>query len=152
MLIKMSPWIYLMLLAISIAALFFLLLKPKRKDIIRALKLGLLLVVIDFVFEHFGVFANLWSIYGSIFFLGVVPAEVVVIAFCAGFTHSLLIKPKFDALFATVSSLLIGLVGIGIEALLIAQGVLVYLGVTSWHALLAYTVTFIALHKVNAML
>jgi len=149
----MSVWIFLAIVAISVTALVYALLKPKKETILRGIKLGLLLVLIDFIFENTGLLLGQWKMFGSAFAIGAVPIEVMIIAFCVGITYSMLFARKFTLELAITSSLLIAIVGTGIEAALLSMSVFIYYtGWTAWHALISYFIAFLLMHKLNSVL
>jgi hypothetical protein len=153
MLVGMSIWLFLAILAISITALLYVLLKPKKDTLLRGAKLGILLVLVDFVFENAGLLLGQWKTFGSIFAIGAVPIEVMVIAFCIGGIYSMVFARKFILDIAITSSLLIAVVGTGIEAILLSMGVFVYYTEwTAWHALVSYFIAFLLMHKLNSLL
>ena len=159
--LSMSIWIFLLITSIAILGCMRLFLSPKidrikKETYNRAFKLGLFLVIFDFIFENAGLLAGYWYTSGSVLQLGAVPIEVVGIAFCAGYAYSLLFKEKYQKFnweIGFFTSLLIAVVGTLIEAILVSQGVLTYTGGwTSMHALISYFITFFIMHKVNSML
>jgi hypothetical protein len=153
MLVGMSIWAFLAVLAVSITSLLYVLMKPKKETVNRGIKLGLLLVVIDFVFENSGLLLGLWKTSGSALAFWAVPIEVMVVAFCVGITYSMLFAKKFITDLAITSSLLIAVVGTGIEALLLEMGVFVYYTEwTAWYALISYFIAFLLMHKLNSAL
>ncbi len=158
-LVGMSMWLFLMFVAIGVYISHLALLKPKEKLYNGMLKLGLFLAIFDFFFESWGAWAGYWISQGSLFPLNVfhipgfegVPAEVFVIALCAGATYSLLFPKKFVWRLALPANFLIACVGAGIESLLISANLLVYSGGwTSAHAVVAYFATFLLLNWVNS--
>jgi len=152
MFVEMSIWIFLAIFSISVTSLLFVLLKPKRDTINRGIKLGILLLVVDFIFENLGLIFG-WKTGGSIFGIGAVPIEVTVIAFCAGVTYAMLFARKFVFNLAVASSLLFALIGAGVEAILLGLGVFIYYsGWTSYHALISYFIAFLLMHKLNSRL
>lgn len=157
--LSMSIWIFLLLTAIGIWGTVYLVArdsipKAKMKSILpRALKLGLFLLIFDFIFENLGLILGYWYTSGSILQLGAVPVEVMGIAFCAGFTYAILFQKKFDWQLGFFSSVWIAAAGTAIEAILVSSEVLTYTsGWTSLHAFVAYWFAFMIMHKVNSML
>lgn len=151
----MSMWLFLLATAAGILATMaaFPRKGKKRVDVKPFVALGLFLALFDFAFETVGGIVGIWTSSGSVFPIGFVPVEVFLIAFAAGVAYSIVVPPKFSLKFGIASSLLIAVVGTGIEALLLGAGLLHYAGGwTSWHALVAYFLTFLLLHYVNAKL
>lgn len=152
-LVQMSVWMYLLFAAVGIFGTLFVLLKPKKQVMSRAMKLGLFLFAFDFIIENAGLLLGYWHTCGSVLQLMAVPLEVALIAFLAGCAYALLFPPKFDWSLGAASSLLIAVVGTGIEAIIVGQGVLVYTGGwTSYHTLAAYFAAFLLMHKANSAL
>jgi len=153
MVLSMSIWIYLLAAAVGISGTMMLMLKPKKDVIRRAVRLGLFLFAFDFMFENAGLLLGYWHTSGGLVQLGAVPIEVTVIAFLAGHAYAMLFPRKFDWRVALPTSLLIAVAGAGIEAIINSQGALIYTGGwTSLHALVAYFVAFLIMHKANSML
>lgn len=151
--IVMTFWVYLLCAAIGVYAVLLALLKPKKEQFAGMLKMGLFLALLDFAFENWGAWAGYWTSTGSLLPIAAVPTEVFLIAFCAGAVYSLLFPKKFDWNVALPSSFLIAVIGAGVEALLIGFELLAYSGGwTSFHALIAYFITFLIMHKANSVL
>jgi hypothetical protein len=149
----MSIWAFLAVLAIAVTALLYVLVKPRKEMLKRGMKLGALLVAIDFIFENAGMLLGLWKTNGSLFAIGAVPIEVMVIACCVGIVYAMLFERKLITNIAVTSSLLIAIVGTGVEALLLQMGVFVYYtDWTAWHALVSYFIAFMLMHKLNSVL
>jgi len=127
--------------------------EKKRVELKLFAVMGLFLAVFDFVVETTGGLLGLWTTTGSVFALGFVPVEVFFIAFAAGVAYRIVFPREFLLAFGVASSLLIAVVGTGIESLLLDAGLLHYAGGwTSWHALAAYFATFFVMHIVNSRL
>ena len=150
-LVGMSMWVYLMLLAIGLlGAVPFII---RKKHCSEMLKMALFLALFDFVFENVGALQGYWYSTGSAFQLLAVPAEVFIIAFCAGSAYALVFPCRFDWHLGIASSLVIAAVGTGIEAMLISAGNLHYAnGWTSYHAFASYFAVFLAMGRVNELL
>ncbi|MEM3369712.1 MAG: hypothetical protein QXE90_02565 [Candidatus Micrarchaeia archaeon] len=157
--LTMSIWVFLLFTAIGMWGTVYYLVKDKTpksklKELnSRAIKLGIFLLVFDFIFENLGLLLGYWYTSGSILQLGAVPIEVMGIAFCAGFTYAVLFPRKFDTKLGFFSSVWIAAAGTAIEAILVSQGVLMYTGGwTSLHAFVSYFAAFMIMHKVNSIL
>jgi len=152
MLVGMSLWILLLFAAIGIFSSIFTFRKRSKNEVRRGIYLGIFLLVFDYIFETAGYYLNLWEATGSVFRLGAPPIEVLIIAFLAGFTYTMLFEKKFKLYYGLATSLLIAVVGTSFEALLISEGLLIYSGGwTSYHALVSYFVTFLLMHKINSI-
>lgn len=150
MLVEITLWTFLFALGVGILATLVAYLRPNAETLKRAVILGLVLAVLDFAFENWGAQAGLWTSYGSPLFLGAVPIQVFLIAILAGMAYHLVILPRHDALYVVATSLLIAMVGVGIEGLLLDYKLLTYTGGwTSVHAMAAYFITFVAVNWAN---
>lgn len=158
MALSMSIWIFLMITAIGICGSLRLVIAPKiskeRKAVLsRAAKMGFFLFAFDFIFENLGLILGYWNTAGSLFQVGAVPVEVMVIAATAGYAYAMIFPRKFGWETGFFTSLLIAAAGTAIEAMLNGFGVLTYTGGwTSVHALVSYFGTFFLMHKVNSIL
>lgn len=157
--LTMNIWLFLMFTAIGIWGTVYFVVKErtaklKLKELTsRAVRLGLFLWLFDFAFENLGLVLGYWNTAGSIFQIGAVPVEVMVIAFCAGFTYALLFAREFDWQLGFFSSLWIAAAGTAIESILVDLGALNYTnGWTSLHAFVAYWLAFMIMHKINSIL
>ena len=156
-LVQMNYWVYLLVLSAGMVGTFagYSQLvgwwKKDQKKILRhGLMLGLILAVFDWVFENAGAIFGYWHTAGSNLFLGAVPIEVFFIALCAGAFYNWVAPKQFSWLLAVASSVVIGVMGSGIEASLAEQGLLVYTGGwTSAHALVAYFLVFLGMYFAN---
>lgn len=117
--------------------------------IVTALKIGLFLMVFDFVFENIGWLAGLWQT-KSMLAIGVVPIEVMGIALFGGAAWALYLPRKFNLWHSLADCTLFGFFGALGERLLIMQGLFVYkLWWTSVLAFAAYFLTWVLLHFVR---
>jgi hypothetical protein len=80
MLYGMSIWIFLAITAVSFTALVYALLKPKKDTVPRGIKLGLLLILIDFIFENAGLLLGQWKTFDSVF--AILRRNDLFYAFC----------------------------------------------------------------------
>ncbi len=149
---QMSLWFFLLAAAAGIlASMIAFPQRKKRVDVKQFAALGLFLALFDFVVETAGGLLGFWSSSGSVLALGFVPIEVFFIAFAAGVAYRIVFSPTFSLAFGVASSLLIAVVGVGIESVLLGEGLLHYAnGWTSWHALVAYFATFLVMHVINS--
>lgn len=150
MLVAMSLWMFLALLAVGILWTLVTFFRPSEKKLNRMFYMAAFLAVFDWVFETTGLYLGYWQSKAAWFFLGpAVPAEVFVIALCAGATLNLLF-PKFSWRTAIPTSLVIASVGAGIEAILEGLGNVSYIGGwTSYHAFVSYFFGFALFQFVN---
>ncbi len=156
----MDYWTYLLLLMVGATGSLAACLKQfswkkgaAKKAVKRGVVLGVSLAVFDWVFETWGAGAGYWSTAGSAFFIGAVPFEVSLIALCTGMTYHWIFPKKFSWLLAVSSSVVIAVVGAGVEASLNEQKLLVYAGGwTSVHAFASYFLAFLGMYLVNAWL
>ncbi|MBI5226173.1 hypothetical protein HY994_02950 [Candidatus Micrarchaeota archaeon] len=150
MLVDFTLWTYLFLLAAGILSTLVALLKPSMDSLKKAAALGLFLAVFDFVFENAGAAAGLWYSQGAPIYLMAVPIQVFFIALFAGSAFHLVLPARKDALYMLSTSLLIAVIGTGIEAMLLDASLLHYIGGwTSTNALLSYWATFLLMHIAN---
>lgn len=153
MLVDITLWTYLFALSVGILATLIAFLRPNADTLKKAVILGLFLALADFVFENWGAQAGLWTSFGSPLFLWAVPIQVVLIAILAGMAYHLVIRPRADALYVVSTSLLIAMIGVGIEGLLLDYQLLAYAGGwSSVHAMASYFVMFVVLNWVNLKL
>ncbi|MBI4360282.1 hypothetical protein HY572_00750 [Candidatus Micrarchaeota archaeon] len=153
MLVEITLWTYLFALGVGLLATIIAYLRPNAETLKKAILLGLFLALADFVFENFGAQAGLWTSFGSPLFLWAVPIQVVFIAILAGMAYHLIMQPRADALYVVSTSLLLAMVGVGIEGLLLDYKLLTYAnGWTSVHAMASYFVTFVVLNWANLKL
>lgn len=155
--ISMNVWLFLLLTAIGIWGSIYSITRKKLKknDIkeinLRGIKVGIFLLIFDFIFENSGLLLGFWHTTGSYFQIFAVPIEVMGIAFLAGFTYAILFK-EFELDLAIFSSLAIAAIGTGIEAFLVSQNLLIYEGGwTSLHAYISYFLVFLLIGKVNSL-
>ncbi|MEM2175041.1 MAG: hypothetical protein QXI58_05415, partial [Candidatus Micrarchaeia archaeon] len=106
----MNVWLFLLLTAIGIWGSIYSIARKKLKknDIkeinLRGIKVGIFLLIFDFIFENSGLLLGFWHTTGSYFQIFAVPIEVMGIAFLAGFTYAILFK-EFELDLAIFSSL-----------------------------------------------
>lgn len=116
----------------------------------KALFMGAFLLGFDFLFETSGALFGLWGPRNSLFILGAVPVEVMIVTFFGGIAWALYLPKKFDARFSFLDVSLFALFGAFGEWLMIKNNVFYY--AQSWtttHALISYALTWIILHYVN---
>lgn len=120
-----------------------------RKRLSNALKIGAFLLVFDFVFENSGWLAGLWQTH-SILAVGVVPIQVMGIAFFGGAAWASYLPKKFNFWHSLTDCVVFATFGALGEWLLIQQGLFTYsLWWTSAFAFSAYFLTWVILHFVR---
>ncbi len=120
-----------------------------RNRLPNALKIGAFLLVFDFAFENSGWLAGLWQTHSS-FAFGVVPIQVMGIAFFGGAAWAGYLPRKFNFWHSLSDCVVFGTFGALGEWLLIQQGLFTYsLWWTSSFAFAAYFLTWILLHFVR---
>ncbi len=103
---------------------------------------GLFLLIFDFIVQNTGWVFGLWEVEGM-FSIGVVPIEVMFIAFFGGSAWALYMPEKFWWRHSLVDSFVFSFFGTLGEFLLIKHGYFVYpSGWTSLHAFFAYFITW----------
>jgi len=121
-----------------------------RKKVKKALKIALFLMVFDFVVENTGAYLGLWKVTGSVLQIGVVPIEVMLIAFFGGWAWALYLPKKYNKIHTFLDIVIFSVFGAVGEFLFVRHGFLVYLdGWTSTHAFIGYAATWVILHLLN---
>ncbi len=139
-------WVVLLASAIT---WFVLESRERKKGLGNALKIGAFLLVFDFIFENSGWIFGLWQT-KSIIAVGVVPIEVMGIAFFGGAAWAMYLPKKFNLWHSLSDSVIFAFFGALGERLLIMQGLFVYkLWWTSVAAFFAYFLTWVILHFVR---
>jgi hypothetical protein len=114
-----------------------------------AMKVGAFLLVFDFIFENSGWLAGLWYTKSQVA-VGVVPLQVMGIAFFGGTAWALYLPKKFSLGHSFADCLVFGTFGALGERLLIGQVLFVYQQWwTSYDAFAAYFLTWVILHYVR---
>ena len=123
--------------------------KDTKKSIANALKIGAFLLVFDFIAENTGWIYGLWQTH-SMLALGVVPVQVMGIAFFGGAAWALYLPKEYRFWHSVADTLAFAFFGALGEYLLIRQGLFAYhLWWTSAAAFSAYYLTWIILHFVR---
>jgi len=134
---------------VSALAWFGLEAGENRGRISSGMKVGAFLLVFDFIFENSGWLAGLWYT-KSQFHVGVVPLQVMGIAFFGGTAWALYLPRKFNLWHSVVDCLVFATFGALGERLLIGQVLFVYQQWwTSYDAFVAYFLTWVILHYVR---
>jgi hypothetical protein len=114
-----------------------------------AMEVGAFLLIFDFIFENSGWLAGLWYT-KSEFHVGVVPLQVMGIAFFGGAAWALYLPRKFNLWHSAVDCVVFATFGALGEHLLIGQVLFVYQQWwTSYDAFAAYFLTWVILHYVR---
>jgi hypothetical protein len=113
----------------------------------KAFLMGLFLMAFDFVFENSGTFFGLWKSSHSLFPVLTVPVEVMLVCLFGGAAWYMYLPKKFVPLHSAADILLFAFFGALGEIVLIGHGMMAYYGWwTSYHAFLAYGITWVVLH------
>ncbi len=123
--------------------------RESRGRITEGMKVGTFLLVFDFVFENSGWLAHLWYTKSQAA-IGVVPLQVMGIAFFGGTAWALYLPKRFSLAHSVLDCLLFAFFGALGERLLIGQVLFVYQQWwTSYDAFVAYLLTWMVLHFVR---
>lgn len=123
--------------------------RENRGRILEGMKIGAFLLVFDFVFENSGWLAGLWYTKSQVA-VGVVPLQVMGIAFFGGTAWALYLPRRFSLSHSIADSLVFAFFGALGEWLLIGQVLFVYQQWwTSYDAFVAYFLTWVILHFVR---
>ncbi len=134
---------------VSALAWFGLEARENRGRILNAMKVGAFLLIFDFILENSGWLLGLWYT-KSQFAVGVVPLQVMGIAFFGGTAWALYLPRKFDLRHSVSDCLVFATFGALGEWLLIGQVLFVYQQWwTSYDAFAAYFLTWVILHYVR---
>lgn len=140
--------LYLILILLGAFALVYH--YNKKKNIPRkAFTLGIFLVVFDFIVENSGAILGYWNTYGSRFFVGAVPIEIMILILFGGTAWAMHLPKKFNKIFLFGESTVFGFYGALGEYLLILNGLMIYKGGWTFiHAFFGYFFTWIILFLV----
>jgi hypothetical protein len=123
--------------------------RGNRGRVSAAMKVGAFLLVFDFIIENSGWLAGLWYTQSE-FAVGVVPLQVMGIAFFGGTAWALYLPKKFNLWHSAADCLVFASFGALGEWLLIGQVLFVYQAWwTSLYAFAAYFLTWVVLHYVR---
>ena len=127
-------------------AAFWFLYEYKTNQVSRkAIKLGLFLMVFDWVVENLGDITNLWRSTNSFMFVGAVPIEIMALATVGGAAWAMHFPKKLNWGYVAGDAAMFAVFGMVGERLLIANNQMVYGPAwTSMHALVGYFLTFFA--------
>jgi hypothetical protein len=134
---------------VSALAWFILEARENRGRLTSAMKVGAFLLIFDFIFENSGWVLGLWYT-TSQFHVGVVPLQVMGIAFFGGAAWAFCLPRRFNFWHLAVDCLVFATFGALGERLLIGQVLFVYQQWwTSYDAFGAYFLTWVILHYVR---
>jgi hypothetical protein len=134
---------------VSALAWFGLEARENRGRLSSAMKVGAFLLIFDFIFENSGWVLGLWYT-TSQFHVGVVPLQVMGIAFFGGAAWALYLPRRFNLWHSAVDCLVFATFGALGERLLIGQVLFVYQWWwTTYDAFAAYFLTWVILHYVR---
>jgi hypothetical protein len=123
--------------------------RESRGRLASGMKVGAFLLVFDFIFENSGWLAGLWYTKSQVA-VGVVPLQVMGIAFFGGTAWALYLPRRFNLWHSFLDCLVFGFFGALGEKLLIGQVLFVYQQWwTSYDAFVAYFLTWVVLHYVR---
>ncbi|MDE1861193.1 MAG: hypothetical protein KGH72_05780 [Candidatus Micrarchaeota archaeon] len=144
--IGQAAWYIILMSAI---AWFAIEARYSRSGLGNALKIGAFLLAFDFIFENSGWISGLWQTYSQ-FHVGVVPIQVMGIAFFGGAAWAMYQPRKFDFVHSLLDCAVFGFFGALGEWLLIRQGLFAYhMWWTSELAFASYFLTWVLLHFVR---
>lgn len=147
--VQLGNFAWLILLASAIAWFDLEAKNRKKGELQNAMKIGAFLLVFDFIFENTGWIFGLWQTW-SAFAVGVVPIEVMGIAFFGGTAWALYLPKKFSMMHSLIDSFIFGFFGALGEWLLIQQGLFAYYHWwTSMLAFATYFGTWLLLHFIK---
>jgi len=134
---------------VSALAWFGLEARENRRRISSAMEVGAFLLIFDFILENSGWLAGLWFT-ESQFAVGVVPLQVMGIAFFGGTAWALYLPRRFNLWHSLCDCVVFAAFGALGERLLIGQVLFVYQQWwTSYDAFAAYFLTWVILHYVR---
>ncbi len=137
------------LILVSALVWFWLEARENRGRVSEGMKVGAFLLIFDFVFENSGWLAGLWYTKSQVA-VGVVPLQVMGIAFFGGTAWALYLPRRFNPWHSLLDSLVFAFFGALGERLLIGQVLFVYQQWwTSYDAFVAYFLTWVILHYVR---
>jgi len=123
--------------------------RENRGRISEGMKVGAFLLVFDFIFENSGWLAGLWYTKSQVA-VGVVPLQVMGIAFFGGTAWALYLPRRFNLWHSVVDCFAFATFGALGERLLIGQVLFVYQQWwTSYDAFVAYFLTWVILQHVR---
>lgn len=121
-----------------------------KKEIKKALMMGLFLMIFDFIFENSGFYLGLWKSSYSLFFVLSVPIEIMGVTLFGGTAWALYLPRKFNKIYTISDILVFSIFGALGEFILIRNGIMTYLGGwTSLYAFFSYMLTWIILHTLR---
>ena len=103
----------------------------------------------DFIVENSGWLLGYWHTQNAIIAIGIVPIAVMIVCLIGGAAWALYLPRKFSPIFSLADILFFAVWGAIGERVLMGQGLMVYTqGWTSYHAFVAYLLTWLVLHFV----
>jgi hypothetical protein len=136
---------YITLIATALAWLFYEW-NFHGKPVIPALSLGVFLVVFDWIIENAGGILGFWYTKHSIFTVGYVPIEIMVLILVGGTAWAMHLPARLNKKFVYLECLLFGLFGAFGEWLFQLNDLMVYgNGWTSIHAFFGYAIVWFIL-------
>jgi hypothetical protein len=124
--------------------------KPTHGSLASALAIGAFLMSFDFAFENLGWVLGLWSTSGSILAVGVVPVEIMALAFLGGTAWALYLPKRFHFQVSAMDVVVFACFGALGERIFQNIGLMAYY---SWwntgFALLSYAAVWVMLHFIR---
>jgi hypothetical protein len=149
---KSLTWGALVLCAFGFLALQYFVHRPDKEQLVNALYVGLFLMLFDFVVENSGTIFGLWRSNGGMVTVLTVPIEVMLVCLVGGMAWALYLPKKFSLVFSAADLLVFSFFGALGEWVLMQNGMMTYyLWWTSFHAFIAYALTWFLLHAFRYM-
>lgn len=137
------------IILVSALVWFGLEVRGNRVRVSDAMKVGAFLLIFDFIIENSGWLAGLWYTKSQLA-VGVVPVQVMGIAFFGGTAWALYLPRKFNLWHSVADCLVFASFGALGEWMMIGQVLFVYqLWWTSLDAFAAYFLTWVIMHYVR---
>ena len=124
--------------------------KGSPEKIKQAFMVGMFLLVFDFIVENSGWIFGLWETHNSLFAIGIVPIEVMLICLIGGAAWALYLPRKFSVVHSTMDIMVFAFFGALGEHLMRQAGLMSYYQWWSFvWAVMAYALTWMVLHFVR---
>ena len=137
------------ILILSAVVWFFYEYSKKKNVLKQAFLLGVFLMIFDVIVENAGGILGFWSVESSVFYLGYVPIEVMILILIGGTAWAMAQPKKIYPVNVAADVLLFTIFGALGEFVLIHNGMMVYSnGWNSLYALVGYFLTWVMLHFV----
>ncbi|GEM_PF-1100868 len=118
-----------------------------KEEVKSAFFLGLFLMIFDFIVENLGGYFGYWKVNTTLFHVGYVPIEVMLLTLIGGMAWALAQPRAYSVKNSLADILLFAVFGAIGESVLRFNGVMFYAsGWTHFHAFAGYAITWIILH------